>query len=283
MGNDLSNGFNVSPTKFDDELKKNEAPTTRRKFYERKRKSIDWDKYTNSSVYYKDSMNLYEKKKLREQNEELMKKPTSNVRTIDYPDGNKYHGEMLNDKRYGYGIMYFANGDKYEGLWKDDLFSGKGNYFYANSNVFSGKFRNGQKNNGIMKLNSGNVYQGWFMKDKFNGFGTMQFENGDKYIGEWQNGQFHGKGAFLKFDNNETQVGYWQSGNFIKRDDRVASLLGIEIQDNKFQKNLRTIIRIVALVASTCLTYVFTNNVLTTIVIDAFVYLFLLLVLHKKR
>ena len=38
-----------------------------------------------------------------------------------WPDGKKYEGEFLNDKRNGEGIMNFPDGRTYDGGWKDDV------------------------------------------------------------------------------------------------------------------------------------------------------------------
>ena len=55
-----------------------------------------------------------------------------------YNDGNKYDGELANDMKNGYGILYISvgvfdynNGDKYDGNWINDVKSGNGKgYFY---------------------------------------------------------------------------------------------------------------------------------------------------------
>ena len=38
-----------------------------------------------------------------------------NNRIITYANGDKYEGEIKDDKLNGYGIMKYANGDRYEG------------------------------------------------------------------------------------------------------------------------------------------------------------------------
>ena len=35
--------------------------------------------------------------------------------TFSWPDGRKYEGEYLNDKKHGFGIYYWANGRQYAG------------------------------------------------------------------------------------------------------------------------------------------------------------------------
>ena len=47
-------------------------------------------------------------------------------RKITYLTGDIYEGEILNDKRNGYGIMKYKNGGVYDGNWLDDKKSGQG-------------------------------------------------------------------------------------------------------------------------------------------------------------
>ena len=36
-----------------------------------------------------------------------------------WPDGKKYEGEYINDKKEGHGIFFWPDGRKYEGGWKN--------------------------------------------------------------------------------------------------------------------------------------------------------------------
>ena len=36
-----------------------------------------------------------------------------------WPDGRKYEGEYINDKKEGHGIFFWPDGRKYEGGWKN--------------------------------------------------------------------------------------------------------------------------------------------------------------------
>lgn len=53
--------------------------------------------------------------------------------TIDYPNGDKYEGEVKNGLPAGKGKLFlnlgtyiFSNNDKYEGEWKDGEMNGEG-------------------------------------------------------------------------------------------------------------------------------------------------------------
>eukprot|EP00826_Nyctotherus_ovalis_P017159 TRINITY_DN1502_c0_g2_i1.p1 TRINITY_DN1502_c0_g2~~TRINITY_DN1502_c0_g2_i1.p1 ORF type:complete len:386 (-),score=91.82 TRINITY_DN1502_c0_g2_i1:526-1683(-) len=68
------------------------------------------------------------------------------VKTIEYPTGDKYEGEVKNGKRDGHGIMYYKdNGDQYEGGWKDDKKHGKGVIRYHNGMTSTGEWVSGQR------------------------------------------------------------------------------------------------------------------------------------------
>ena len=50
-------------------------------------------------------------------------------KTVHYADGEKYEGEIKNNKRSGYGINYYPNGNKFEGWWENDLKLEQGHFF----------------------------------------------------------------------------------------------------------------------------------------------------------
>ena len=60
-------------------------------------------------------------------------------------EGNKYEGTFKNDKKNGFGILYYQDGTKYEGDFKEDLAEGKGKITYNNGEVYEGIFRNDEE------------------------------------------------------------------------------------------------------------------------------------------
>jgi len=44
-----------------------------------------------------------------------------------YINGDKYEGQMKNNKKEGEGTMYYADGGTYEGTWKNDMRNASGN------------------------------------------------------------------------------------------------------------------------------------------------------------
>ena len=47
---------------------------------------------------------------------------------FSWPDGRKYDGEYLNDKKHGFGIFTFKDGRVYEGEWENGKQHGRGRY-----------------------------------------------------------------------------------------------------------------------------------------------------------
>lgn len=49
--------------------------------------------------------------------------------TVRYSDGNIFVGTLIDNKKNGYGIFYWANGTRYEGCWKDGVMCGVGKLY----------------------------------------------------------------------------------------------------------------------------------------------------------
>ena len=59
---------------------------------------------------------------------------------VTYSNGDAYYGEMLNDKRHGYGVYYWSNGDFWYGEYRDGYRQGFGVLFKVNHKIFYGKW-----------------------------------------------------------------------------------------------------------------------------------------------
>lgn len=57
-----------------------------------------------------------------------------------YGNGDAYYGEMLNGRRHGYGIYYWANGDFWYGKYENGFRQGYGALFKPDHRVFFGKW-----------------------------------------------------------------------------------------------------------------------------------------------
>ena len=82
--------------------------------------------------------------------------------TIEFPNGDKYEGEIMGDMAYGEGRMNYANGDYYTGQFDQDVRSGYGE----------------------LKMRKGNVYKGDFKNNLYDGEGEFKFKNGNYYVGK---------------------------------------------------------------------------------------------------
>ena len=65
---------------------------------------------------------------------------------LSYPDGRKYHGQIMGGKMHGYGIQIYADGDFYKGLHDNNQASGYGIFKFGEkgSPTFEGNWLHGQ-------------------------------------------------------------------------------------------------------------------------------------------
>lgn len=75
---------------------------------------------------------------------------------MNYQNGSKYEGEMLNGMRDGRGKFYYPNGGYYYGEWSQNKCHGKGVLSYAGGKP---------------------TYDGDWIDDLFDGFGIFFNEN----------------------------------------------------------------------------------------------------------
>jgi hypothetical protein len=45
-----------------------------------------------------------------------------------WPDGRKYEGDYLDDKKEGFGVFYWPDGRMYKGQWANGKQHGEGHY-----------------------------------------------------------------------------------------------------------------------------------------------------------
>lgn len=115
--------------------------------------------------------------------------------TFDVACGNRYTGDMVNGKFTGEGEMIYGLGGisacRYTGTWKDDLYDGEGTLEFE-----------------------GSKYVGSWVMGRKEGQGTITFPTGATYKGEWLKDLQHGKGVFYSPSTNESYEGDWKEGNF---------------------------------------------------------------------
>jgi hypothetical protein len=62
---------------------------------------------------------------------------------INYPNGERFKGEVESNIREGYGSYYYNNQDIYEGDWVLGRKQGKGKMTYANGTFYEGSWKKG--------------------------------------------------------------------------------------------------------------------------------------------
>jgi hypothetical protein len=95
------------------------------------------------------------------------------VGEVDFPNGEKYVGEVREGQPNGQGTYTWANGAKYVGQWNNGQRNGQGTYIWPNGERYVGQFRNNRKH----------------------GQGTLIYANGRKYVGEFKDGNPVGDAA----------------------------------------------------------------------------------------
>ena len=140
-----------------------------------------------------------------------------------FEDGSTYNGEVLNGLRDGFGSYKTLDGIFYEGEWKNGLKHGKGKIIQGNMEL-EGEWTNGILNGKCrIKWKTGNIFDGKLINNSMNGNGYMiWFNRNEKYTGMWKNNLQNGYGIHIWYDTkNENKffrdryVGHWKDG---KRD-----------------------------------------------------------------
>jgi len=106
------------------------------------------------------------------------------------------------------------SGDRYSGEVRNNKFNGNGTYTFRDGNKYTGQFVDGKFNGqGIIEYFNGGKYYGGFKNNKFNGKGTFTYANGinEMYEGDWKNGLEEGIGYHY---NDNSKIGFL--GNWVK-------------------------------------------------------------------
>eukprot|EP00806_Schmidingerella_arcuata_P007592 Macronucleus_7964.p1 GENE.Macronucleus_7964~~Macronucleus_7964.p1 ORF type:complete len:127 (+),score=17.52 Macronucleus_7964:1-381(+) len=64
--------------------------------------------------------------------------------TFNYPDGRKYEGFYVDDKKNGSGVMTMPDGRKFEGDWKNGRQHGEGQIVGTDSSIQRGRWVEGK-------------------------------------------------------------------------------------------------------------------------------------------
>lgn len=102
--------------------------------------------------------------------------------TINFPDGDKYDGDLVNGVMHGAGVFTSADGDVYQGGFADGQFFGTGKHTYTDGDFYEGDFVDGKKHgNGIFHFQAtGNRFVGTFVDCKMSR-GVLTLSDGVDY------------------------------------------------------------------------------------------------------
>lgn len=104
-------------------------------------------------------------------------------RTLTWPNGDVYVGDVKDGQRHGRGRMKYANGREYVGEWVQDKRQGFGEQTWKNSPKYL-------------------YYKGQWIHDLPGGTGTMAFPVGQIYSGEFQKARMQGQGQMAYADGS---------------------------------------------------------------------------------
>lgn len=123
---------------------------------------------------------------------------------------NFYKGEIVDEKRNGFGLQLFPNGCYYIGFWKNNEANGYGRLVLPDSTKYEGDFYKNIFQTGTVTYFNKAVYEGQFDGTVYERFknGIFKFSTGDKFVGEWNDGYvskgylLDPKGVMYKFVKN---------------------------------------------------------------------------------
>ena len=98
---------------------------------------------------------------------------------IDKENHKVFEGHFADNKKNGFGKLYYVNGEFYEGEFDDDKMEGEGIYHFRNGDVWEGVFENKKKNGvGVMKRKNGEIFLAQYEEDNF--IGEVPLNNEEK-------------------------------------------------------------------------------------------------------
>jgi len=170
--------------------------------------------------------------------QQYQKKHASKIVEVVYPNGNKYVGELNNQKEpHGVGSLWWADGDRYEGFWKNGLYEGEGMYYFGNGMKHYGFFKDGEVNGlGVRYYSEKGLYFGDWKNGKNDGKGIYIWPNGEKFIGNFKDDDIHGPGMLTWLTGRKIEGIWSDKGEGIglaqkpKFDDDVPTLQTIRTQ-----------------------------------------------------
>ena len=140
--------------------------------------------------------------------------------TIIEKNGDKYVGELEDNEKHGYGILYYNNHEsyiRYEGFWKKNKKYSKGTMVYKDGSTYIGHWNNDlREGEGVIYYDNGEKFCGHFKDDKKNGKGIFYSKNYNSiYLGLYKDDVKDGKGITYYKKNNKISKEIWDNGIII--------------------------------------------------------------------
>ncbi len=149
---------------------------------------------------------------LKVEGESVLASGEEQKQILNYSNGNRYEGEIVNNHPHGFGILYCANGNRYEGDWVDGKRQGKGTFYWADGRKYEGDWLDDiRQGKGTFYWTDGRQYEGDWTAGEITGTGTMYYADGSRYEGQWSKGYKNGKGTFYWADGRKYE-GDWADG-----------------------------------------------------------------------
>eukprot|EP01117_Protostelium_nocturnum_P008031 TRINITY_DN2859_c1_g1_i1.p1 TRINITY_DN2859_c1_g1~~TRINITY_DN2859_c1_g1_i1.p1 ORF type:complete len:673 (+),score=237.55 TRINITY_DN2859_c1_g1_i1:157-2175(+) len=158
-------------------------------------------------------LSKYIVKKLGDQTPFESPKLGANVKSEEYPNGDRYVGTFdSKGRRHGKGIYTTPNGDVYDGGFYEGDREGQGVWTLSDGTRYEGQFQYGWANGHCVKVSpNGELYHGSFEDDEFHGQGFWSSES-TSYSGQFSRGKRQGRGVFSS--ENSSYDGQWEDGLF---------------------------------------------------------------------
>ena len=154
------------------------------------------------------------------------------VKIIELPNGSLYSGDIKYEViRDGKGINEWPNGDRYKGEWLNDSPHGRGLMFRKDKEEYSGQFAFGQYSGvGDLKSTKGERYTGSFRFNLLDGLGLFTSSNSEYYLGEFSQQKRHGRFLYFKSLSSKPEYQIWFNDTLEKV---------IEMSDTQDVRNIR--------------------------------------------
>jgi len=155
------------------------------------------------------------------------------VKLLKLPDGGLYSGDLkFGVMREGDGENEWPNGDRYKGQWLNDSPHGKGLMLRSSKETYQGLFEFGQYSGlGDLKTVTGERYLGQFRFGKLDGPGLFVSTDKEFYLGEFSQGQRHGRFLYFTSLSDKPEYQLWFN-------DGLEKIIDINDTDYKQQQLL---------------------------------------------